>query len=174
MTKFDSDVIVFKVFSSTSKRKAGVFKLLQFKERFRFEGINTVFMSVQVVKAVQTFEVTRYFILLSVVQGACSRIAVYVSKCVDQEEFCDGRTWMTCHVDPYCHTTYPRSQGCCSSGSVEKQRPWERVWTQRCLGCVPFNQVKSGFITKPILVCNQTIRVRRWIVQIGNQLFDPD
>ena len=131
-------------------------------------------MSVQVVKAVQTFEVTRYFILLSVVQGACSRIELYVSKCVDQEEFCDGRTWMTCHVDPYCHTTYPRSHGCCSSGSVEKERPWERVWTQRCLGCVPFNQVKSGFITKPILVCNQTIHVRRWIVQIGNQLFDLD
>lgn len=92
VTKFDCDVIAFKVFSSTLKRKAGVFKLLQFKERFRVEGINTVFMSVQVVKAVQTFEATRYFILLSVVQGACSRIAVYVSKCVDQEEFCDGRT----------------------------------------------------------------------------------
>ena len=52
---------------------------------------------------------------------------------------------MTCHVEPCCHATKPRSQGLCPSRLVEDERPWEGVWTQRFLDSVPFNQVKSRF-----------------------------
>lgn len=53
----------------------------------------------------QKFEVPRCFLLLTDTKRACPKLALYVSKSVNQKELCDGRTRMRCHVVRCRHAT---------------------------------------------------------------------
>lgn len=64
-----------------------------------------VCLSMQVAKTVQEFEVPGCFLLLTDIQGTCSKLTIYVSKSVNQKELCDGRTRVRCHAVLCCHAT---------------------------------------------------------------------
>lgn len=75
--------------------------------RSHFLSINKtfLFLCVQVAKTVQEFEVPWCFLLLADIQRSCPRLAIYVSKSVNQKELCDGRARIICHVVPGRHAT---------------------------------------------------------------------